>query len=125
MTASGQLGREGEAIAARHLEDAGWTVLERNYRAGRNEVDLIVRRGRTVAFVEVKSRRGTGFGHPLEAITERKRGEIAKVARAWLRARGGLRGLSLRFDAVAVQFGDRRDASRAPSIDHVADAWRL
>ena len=119
------MGREGEAIAARHLEDAGWTVLERNYRAGRNEVDLIVRRGRTVAFVEVKARRGTGFGHPLEAITERKRGEIAKVARAWLRARGGLRGLSLRFDAVAVQFGSTRDASRVPRIDHVADAWRL
>ncbi len=125
MSAAGHLGREGEAIAARHLEDAGWTVLERNYRAGRNEVDLIVRRGRTVAFVEVKARRGDGFGHPLEAITERKRGEIAKVARAWLRARGGLRGLSLRFDAVAVRFGAARDPSETPRIEHVADAWRL
>lgn len=125
MSAAGDLGREGEAAAARYLEDAGWTVLERNYRAGRNEVDLIARRGRTVAFVEVKARRGTGFGHPLEAITGRKRGEIAKVARAWMRARGGLRGLSLRFDAVAVRFGGARDASRVPRIDHVADAWRL
>lgn len=119
------MGRKGEEIAARHLEGAGWTVLERNYRAGRNEVDLIVRRGRTVAFVEVKARRGAGFGHPLEAITERKRCEIAKVARAWMRARGGLGGLSLRFDAVAVQFGDARDALRTPRIEHVADAWRL
>ncbi len=125
MSAAGDLGREGEAIAARHLEDAGWTVLERNYRAGRNEVDLIVSRGRTVAFVEVKARRGDGFGHPLEAITARKKGEIAKVARAWLRARGGLRGLSLRFDAVAVRFGAARDPSEAPRIEHVADAWRL
>ena len=125
MTEAGELGREGEAIAARHLEAAGWTVLERNYRAGRNEVDLIVRRGRTVAFVEVKSRRGNGFGHPLEAITERKRVEIAKVARAWMRARGGLRGLTLRFDAVAVRFGDSREARPAPCVEHVADAWRL
>ena len=125
MTAAGALGREGEAIAARHFEDAGWTVLERNYRAGRNEVDLIVGRGRTVAFVEVKSRRGTGFGHPLEAITQRKRGEIAKVARAWLRARGGLRGLTLRFDAVAVRFGRVHGAEEAPRVEHVADAWRL
>lgn len=125
MSAAGDLGREGEAIAARHLEDAGWIVLERNYRAGRNEVDLIVSRGRTVAFVEVKARRGDGFGHPLEAITARKKGEIAKVARAWLRARGGLRGLSLRFDAVAVRFGAARDPSEAPRIEHVADAWRL
>lgn len=125
MTAGRELGREGEAIAARHLEDAGWTVLERNYRAGRNEVDLIVKRGRTVAFVEVKSRRGTGFGHPLEAITGHKQGEITKVARAWLRARGGLRGLSLRFDAVAVSFGRAGDARDAPRVEHVADAWRL
>lgn len=125
MTTSGNLGREGEAIAAAHLEDAGWTVLERNYRAGRNEVDLIVGRGRTVAFVEVKSRRGTRYGHPLEAITRHKRGEIAKVARAWVRARGGLRGLSLRFDAVAVSFGSAPEAREAPHIEHVADAWRL
>ena len=125
MTTAGHLGREGEAIAASYLEEAGWTVLERNYRAGRNEVDLIVGCGRTVAFVEVKSRRGTGFGHPLEAITEHKRREIAKVARAWVRARGGLRGLSLRFDAVAVSFGRVRDACCAPIVEHVADAWRL
>ncbi len=125
MTAGGQLGREGEAIAARYLEEAGWTVLERNYRAGRHEVDLIVERERTVAFVEVKTRRGSGFGHPLDAITERKKGDIAKVARAWLRARGGLRGLSLRFDAVAVRFGPGRGASTTPRVEHVADAWRL
>ena len=125
MNDAGKLGREGEAVAARHLEDAGWTVLERNYRAGRNEVDLIVARGRTVAFVEVKSRRGAGFGHPLEAITAHKRGEIAKVARAWVRARGGLRGLLLRFDAVAVCFPSARRASESPRIEHVADAWRL
>ena len=125
MTTAGQLGREGEAVAARYLEDAGWRVLERNYRAGRNEVDLIVVRGRTVAFVEVKSRRGMDFGHPLEAITAHKRGEIAKVARAWVRARGGLRGLVLRFDAVAVSFERTRGDTEAPRIEHVADAWRL
>ena len=125
MTAGKQLGSEGEAVAARYLEDAGWRVLERNYRASRNEVDLIVVRGRTVAFVEVKSRRGTGFGHPLEAITAHKRGEIAKVARAWVRARGGLRGLVLRFDAVAVTFERTRGAAEPPRIEHVADAWRL
>ncbi len=125
MSQARQTGREGEAIAARYLEDAGWTVLERNYRAGRNEVDLIVMRGRTVAFVEVKSRRSEGFGHPLEAITAHKQGEIAKVARAWLRARGGLRGLDLRFDAVAVRFGGSQGTTQPARIDHVPDAWRL
>lgn len=125
MHEAAETGREGETIAALYLEDAGWTVLERNYRAGRNEVDLIIARGRTVAFVEVKSRRGHGFGHPLEAITAHKRGEIAKVARAWVRARGGLRGLVLRFDALAVNFGRASGAAEPPHIEHVPDAWRL
>ena len=114
------LGRKGEALAARHLEQLGWTVLERNYRAGRKEVDLVVRRGSVVAFVEVKSRRGHQYGHPLEAITWKKRREIAEVARAW-RSSNPTVGSTLRFDAVAVSF--RRGGP--PFVEHVEGAWRL
>ena len=120
MADAHRLGRRGEELAARFLERAGWTILERNYRSGRNEVDLVVRRGRTVAFVEVKARSGAGYGHPLEAITARKRREIVRVARAWLDEQGGPRGLEVRFDAVAVELGP----GGALHLDHVADAWR-
>ncbi len=115
-----RLGRRGEELAARHLEARGWTVLERNYRAGRKEVDLVARKGDVVAFVEVKSRSTHGFGDPLESITWKKRREIAEVARSWRRHHP--RGHPvLRFDAVAVHFG----GVGAPRIEHLEDAWRL
>jgi putative endonuclease len=94
-------------------------VEARNYRHGRKEIDLVVRRGDLVAFVEVKSRRSGSCGHPLEAITARKRAEIEEVAAAWIAAFGEPRD-SYRFDAVAV----RLDGA-SPDLDHVEDAWRL
>lgn len=116
-------GRRGEVLAARFLERSGWQILDRNWRAGHSEVDLVIRRGGIVAFVEVKTRAHPGCGDPLEAVTWRKRREIARVAAAWLAARGPMlgRGVSVRFDAVAVQLGE----GRAPVVRHLADAWRI
>jgi len=113
-------GRRFEEAAARHLADQGWQVLARNVRVARKEVDLVVRRGDLVAFVEVKGRTGRGYGHPLEAITWKKRREIAFVARCWIE-RFGEPCLSYRFDAVAVEQGS--DGGLA--VEHVPDAWRL
>lgn len=120
LSRSHRLGRLGEALAARHLEAAGWRILATNFRSGRKEVDLIARKGDVIAFVEVKTRRGDGFGHPLEAVTWRKRKEIAEVARAWLEASRPERRCTLRFDAVAIHVVP----GRAPRIEHVEDAWR-
>jgi putative endonuclease len=115
------LGDRGEALAARHLVRAGWTILERNFRMGRKEIDLIARRGEVVAFVEVKTRAGPGYGHPLEAITWKKRREIQQVAAAWIDRYG--RPVDVyRFDAVAVQL---RGPEHAPLVEHLEDAWRM
>lgn len=114
------LGDRGEALAAEHLERSGWTILERNFRSGRKEIDLVARRGEVVSFVEVKARSGAGYGHPLEAITGRKQREIQQVASAWIHSFGRAAD-TYRFDAVAVRF---RTGS-APSIGHVEDAWRI
>jgi putative endonuclease len=114
------LGDRGESLAAEHLERNGWTILERGFRMGRKEIDLVARRGEVVAFVEVKTRAGAGYGHPLEAITWRKRREIQQVAAAWIH-RFGRAGDTYRFDAVAVTLG----TGSAPSIGHVEDAWRI
>lgn len=120
MSRPHQLGRSGEDLAARILQQRGWRILDRNYRAGRKEIDLIARRGRTVAFVEVKTRTGPEFGDPLAAVTSKKRAEIARVARDWV-ARHGRPGYHYRFDAVAVVW----ERGRRPRIRHVEDAWRL
>ena len=112
-------GRRFEGVAARHLEARGWRVIERNLRWHRKEIDLVVRRGDLVAFVEVKGRGGRECGHPLEAVTPRKRREIEAVARWWVASRG-VAGLVYRFDAVAVE----ESADGRLRVEHVEDAWR-
>ncbi|MDH3205308.1 MAG: YraN family protein [Gemmatimonadota bacterium] len=114
------LGHFGESCARAYLIRAGWTVLVSNYRFGRREVDLVVRRGGLVAFVEVKTRTGTGFGAPEEAVTRLKRREIEAVARDFL-WRHRLDDVDVRFDVIAIVAGSGREVVR---IDHLEDAWR-
>lgn len=112
-------GARYEAAAARVLERRGFTVLDRNVRFRRKEIDLVVRRGPVVAFVEVKGRRSRSCGHPLAAITPRKRREIEAVARWWM-SREGRPGTIYRFDAVAVL----EEPGGRLVVQHVEDAWR-
>ena len=114
------LGDRGEQLAADHLVRAGWTVLHRNFRLGKKEIDLVARRGEVVAFVEVKTRAGLGYGHPLEAITAKKRREIHQVAAAWMERHGKPDDV-YRFDAVAILLPSGGEAV----IEHVEDAWRM
>jgi putative endonuclease len=114
-----RVGRRFEDAAARWLARRGWRVLERNVRFQRREIDLIVRRGSVVAFVEVKGRRGDGYGHPAEAVTWRKRREIEAVARWWI-ARHQEPGVQYRFDVV----GASQDARGGVELTHLEDAWR-
>ncbi|MEN8375841.1 MAG: YraN family protein [Gemmatimonadota bacterium] len=119
MSRAHRLGAAGERLAARYLAARGYEILAHNLRDGRNEVDLVARTGRTVAFVEVKTRAGPEYGHPLEAITPTKQREIARVAAGWIR-RFGRPGDAYRFDAVAIIW----DGSGRPDVEHVPDAWR-
>ena len=91
-------------------------------RIGRGELDLIVRRGGVLAFVEVKARRSASYGSPEDAVDARKRRQVARLAELWLAARPwALRGVSdVRFDVVAV------DASvRPPEVRHLPAAFTL
>ena len=113
------LGRGFEEAAARWLEAAGWQVLERNLRFHRKEIDLVMRRGDLIVFVEVKGRRGRAYGAPVEAVTVRKRREIESVARWWVE-RHGPSTSRYRFDVVSVT----TDGRGALAIEHLEDAWR-
>jgi putative endonuclease len=98
------LATEGEQLAAEHLARAGYRIVARNVRADGVELDLVVTRGRLVVFVEVKSRRGRGFGTPEEAVDARKCARIVRGARAWLHAHGS-RHARARFDVICVEAG--------------------
>lgn len=120
MARSHEFGQSCEDLAATTLRAAGWTILARNYRFRRAEIDIIARRADVVAFVEVKGRRGSGYGDPLHAITAAKRSEIERVARVWIE-KNRARGVRYRFDAIAV----RQDGPGEAEIEHLEDAWRL
>ena len=92
----------GERRALRHYRARGYRLLEANARVGRYELDLVLRRGRRLLFVEVKEKSGLGFGHPLEMIDEDKARRVRLAAGAWLRAHPELAGLGLSFEAAGV-----------------------
>jgi putative endonuclease len=96
------LGSYGERVAVRALTDAGLLVLDRNWRCREGELDVVARDGDVLVFCEVKTRTGTGFGHPAEAVTAVKRRRLRQLACAWLAAHDQ-HAPDLRFDVVAVQ----------------------
>jgi len=83
----------------------GWKIVGENVWAGGNELDLIVRRGRNIRFVEVKEKTSTRFGDPLEMITAEKRRRLRRAAESWLAARPELARLAIGFDVIAVRNG--------------------
>ena len=102
MTAAAQaLGEEGERIAAVWLAERGWRILDRRFRNGHRDLDLVAEREGLVAFVEVKTRRGKDFGHPVEAVNWRKQRELVRSASVWI-ARHGSGEQTFRFDVVGV-----------------------
>lgn len=101
MRATQALGRFGEDAAARHLLDAGFEVLERNWRCSVGEIDIVARDGDTIVVVEVKTRRGVGFGAPLEAVTPRKAARLARLGVEYRRCAGRLPA-PMRIDLVGV-----------------------
>lgn len=99
-----QKGKRGEDQAARHLEENGYIIIERNWRAGngqRGELDIIARDGKTLCFIEVKARTSTTLGLPQEAVTPAKQRQISRLANAYLSLHN-LDDVPCRFDVVEV-----------------------
>jgi len=125
LTARQELGLRGERVAERWLVARGWTVLDRRFRAGHRDLDLVVARwdegtgGRLVAFVEVRTRYSTGQGTPAETVTWRKQRELAIAARAWIALNKRSKDV-YRFDVVGVLAAGGR-----ARIQYVPDAFWL
>ncbi len=113
-------GLAGERAAIGYLTSCGWNIEAHRFRLGRHDVDLIIRRGGLVAFVEVKTRRSAACGSALESVSRLKQRVLAKVALFW-RVRYGRRNDRYRFDLIAI-----RDLGAGRyQVEHVEDAWRL
>ena len=97
-----------ERRAARWYRLRGWRILGTNVWAGRNEIDIVARRGRALRFVEVKEKSGRGFGDPAEMVTVEKQRRVRSAAAQWLAQHPELRGLDVAFDVVAVWEGRLR-----------------
>ena len=97
-------GQAGEDRAEAWYRARGYRVLARNWRCRDGEIDLVVSRGRTLVFVEVKTRRTDRFGTPAEAITPLKQRRLRTLAGRYLETTGA-RPRSLRFDVVSILAG--------------------
>ena len=104
-----RLGRRGEEIAADHLASLGYEILERNVRTAAGEIDAVALDKGTIVFVEVKTRSGSGFGTPQEAVDRSKQRRLTRLALNWLQARG-LTDRPARFDVVSVRLAPRGEA---------------
>lgn len=103
MAAKDALGRAGEDRAAHHLTQLGYSVVDRNWRCRAGEIDLVALTAREVVVVEVKTRRGEGFGHPFEAVDGPKRARLWRLGVAWLADHRDLaQGRRLRFAAIGL-----------------------
>ncbi len=98
------LGAAGEEAATQWYLERGYDVLARNWRCRSGEIDLILRRGRTLVVCEVKTRSSDAFGAPVEAVGRDKRVRLRHLAARWLEE-SGVRPGEIRFDVVSVLAG--------------------
>ena len=112
-----ETGNLGENIAATYLENLGYKILERNWRYSRvGEIDIIAIDKSTLVFVEVKTRKGISFGHPFEAIDEKKYNQVHTIAKAYM-AQSTVKYKACRIDGISVIL------SNPPEITHLKNLF--
>lgn len=108
MTSNIQQGNVAEKLALRFLEAQGLVLVKRNYRCRMGELDLVMRDGDYLVFVEVRSRHDSRYGTPAETVTRTKQRRLIRAAAHYLQ-RSRAAALPCRFDVVAVNAGDDLD----------------
>ena len=110
-----ETGKKGEDMAVEYLTGQGYQILNRNYRSGNSEVDIIAIDGNELVFIEVKARAHDRFGYPEESVDDAKQEAIQSVAEAYI-SNEGWNG-DIRFDIIAITF------SESPPVYHMIDAF--
>jgi len=113
------IGTRGELLAERWLLQRGYQILARNHQTRYAEIDLVAVDGRTVVFIEVKTRKDLRAGSPVEAVDEEKQLRLSRAAVAYLR-RHHLHKIPVRFDVIAVDFSA---GGKKPKLKHYRSAF--
>lgn len=112
------LGKYGESLAVSVLIEKGFEIIEKNYRYGHGEIDIIANDKDVLVFVEVKTRKNKEYGEPEEAITYSKQKQLFKVANSYLYEKE-LTDIDCRFDVVAILL----EQDKKPVINHIINAF--
>ena len=115
MATHNDLGKWGEEIAASFLEEKGYQIIERDWKSGHHDLDIIAKEGNTLVIVEVKTRRNRLFGNPEEAVDYKKRQSLLSAINHYVKSHR--LGSSVRFDIISIvgTIGSK------PEIDHIID----
>ncbi|MEO0070643.1 MAG: YraN family protein [candidate division WOR-3 bacterium] len=111
------LGKTGEQFAQKFLTQIGYKILKTNYRCRHGEIDIVCQDGKTIVFVEVKTRTSEKFGTPSEAVTSRKQNHLHRAAWEYL-IKNNLESQPVRFDVLTLSF-----FSSHPEIEHIIGAF--
>lgn len=117
MALHNDLGKAGESIAKRYLEDQGYEVLDENWTFGKAEIDLIVYKNGIIIFVEVKSRSSVAFGEPEEFVHKAKEKQMELAANAYIDIMNHQN--EIRFDIIAITF----TKNKSYNLNHIEDAF--
>ena len=113
-----EVGARGENLAADYLKKHGYKIIQRNFRCREGEIDIITQQGDCLVFVEVRTKKGSGFGTPEESVTLSKREKLISLANAYLQAFDNPPA-SWRIDVVAVELSPDNKVSR---LEHIENA---
>ena len=117
MASHNDLGDKGEELANAHLIKSGYTILERNWRFGKEEIDIIARIADELVIVEVKTRNSDFFGEPHEFVTKGKQSHMIRAANAYIEKHD--LDLETRFDVIGIILN-----SKGQKIDHIEGAFQ-
>ena len=115
MAAQNELGKWGEDIAADYLKKKGYEIIERDWKSGHHDLDIVAKDGNTLVIVEVKTRRNRLFGNPEEAIDYKKRMSLQSAINHYVKSHRT--GRDIRFDIISIV----GTIGSTPEIEHIKD----
>jgi putative endonuclease len=116
------LGRWGEDLAVKHLEEGGYQIIKRNYRCTSGEMDIVAWKDDQWVFVEVKTRRGNRFGRPEDAKNQAKADRLVRVSETYL-SDESICDANWRIDLVAVELDNRGRLTRVEQLENAVTGW--